>query len=657
MTTVDTTVRASEPSARISLRFAMYTALGLSLAALLIVGVVRSYAIEQAEASVKRHSGVVARSALAGALRAEDFTRTVGAERRAELDKIFRRRVLADGVVEAVFLAADGRITYATDVSRIGRRSQDASDVRRIFANDALHSRIETHSIDGGSQQVMKVFVPARFDGGRARGVLVLSHDWQPMLSSPRKVYIAVAVVLELVALALFALFFPVLRRVKKQLQDHARATEELAMHDSVTGLPSRLLFDDRAEQALLRSARSGEGVALTLIHLDRLQDINDTLGPERGDALLRELTERLSSAVRAGDTLARLKDAQFGVIATDAAEDDLTMIAERIVAVLNRPFFIEGVELDMNPRLGIARYPRDADDVRGLVLRAEMAMYSAREADGRYALYQPELEKGQKVSRLRGAIEAGELLLDFQPKFDLRSGAIVSAEALVRWRHPDRGLLSPDEFLADASEARQTPALTRWVLDSALRDCRAWHDHGWRLPVAVNVDARSLLDEAFVDEVELALNRTGLEPELLELEITEETLLNDPERVTAIVNRLSEYGVRVSLDEFGSGLASLAQLQGLHVHELKIDRALIARLGTDPTVKPTVGSILSLGKSLGLRVVAEGIETQAAARAVFAARCSFGQGFLLAEPVPHDEFMLVLEYTHQHESANVVTA
>ena len=333
----------------------------------------------------------------------------------------------------------------------------------------------------------------------------------------------------------------------------------------------------------------------------------------------------------------------------------------ERILAVIDRPFFLDGLELDVGASMGIALYPRDADDVPTLVLRADVALDNAKESSNRYAFYEPERDGSDPgrltlVSGLRAAIEADELTLDFLPTFDLRSGAIVSAEALVRWRHPDRGLLHPAHFLGTASEARQTPALTRWVLDSALRECRAWHDRGWRLPVAVNVDLRSLLDESFVDEIELALNRNGIESELLELEITEETLLTDPERVAAVVTRLSEYGVKVALDDFGSGLSSLAHLQGLPIDGLKIDRSLGARLGTDPTVKPIVGSILSLGNTLGLRVVATGIETRTALRAVAAAKCRFGQGFLLAEPLPSDEFMLVLDYTHQHKPDAVAT-
>lgn len=650
------------PLPRLSLRFAIYTAVGLSFAAAIIVLLVRSYTMDQAEASVKRHSSVVARATLAEELRVRDFTKPVGAKRRAALDRIFRDRVLSDGIVEAVFLAPDGRVTYATNPSRIGRRSQDAPEVRRIFGSPGLQSRLDTRDRKGRTQKVMKVFVPARFDGGPARGVLVLSHDWEPVLKSARRTYLAIAGVLELVLLALYISFFPVLRRVTKRLRDQLFEIEGRASHDRVTGLPSRVLFRDRAEQALLRAQRSGESVALMLIHLDRFKHIRDTLGHETGELLLRQLAERLSHALRASDSLARFGGAEFGVVAHGATADGLTMFAERIASVIERPHFLDAVELDAGASMGIAIYPRDADDVPTLVLRADIARDDAKSSNSRYAFYDPERDTSDAarltlVSALRAAIEADELTLDFQPTFDLGSGAIVSAEALVRWPHPDRGVLLPADFLGKASEARQTPALTRWVLESALRECGAWRDRGWRLPVAVNVDMRSLLDESFVDEVELALNRNGIEPELLELEITEEAVMTEPEKVAAVADRLSEYGVKLTLDDFGSGLASLPHLQGLPIHALKIDGSFVARLGADPTVKPIVGSILSLGNTLGLRVIAEGIETATALRAVAGAKCRFGQGFMLAEPLPSDEFMLVLEYTHQHDTAAAATA
>jgi diguanylate cyclase (GGDEF)-like protein len=642
---------------RLTFSFAIYTAVGLSFAAAVIVLFVRNGTLDQAEASVKGHSRVVARATLAEELRARDFTQPVDRKRRAQLDRIFRAPVLTEGIVDAVFIAPDGRVTYATNPARIGRRSRDAAEVRRAFGSNALRTRLDNHDSKSGTQKVMKVFVPARFDGGRARGVLVLTHDWEPVLRSARNTAIVIFVILELVLFVLYLAVLPVLLRVTRHLRDQVEQTEALALHDGVTGLPTMILFRDRVEQELLRAERSGDGVAVMLISLERMKHINETVGQETGDRLLFELAERVSGALRASDTFARLADDEFAAVVPGANEDELTMLAERTVAILERPFFLDALELDVDARVGIALYLHDAEDVSTLMLHADIALEDAKESHSRYAFYEPEREEAgdaplSLAGGLRAAIDADELLLDFQPTFDLRTGTVARAETLVRWRHPVRGLLQPADFLSEAGDARQTPALTRWVLDSALRECSAWQTKGWRFPVAVNVDMRSLLAESFVDEVELALNRSGVEPDLLELEIREEAVMAEPVVVRDVASRLSGFGVKLVLDGFGSGPASLASLQGLPIHALKIDRSLVARLGRDASVKPIVGSILSLGNTLGLAVVAQGIETPATLRSVFAAKCHFAQGFLLAEPLPADEFVRVLEYTRPHEPA-----
>jgi diguanylate cyclase (GGDEF)-like protein len=635
--------RAKSSLPRLSLRFAIYTAVGFSFAAAMIVLFVRSYTMEQAEGSVKRHSRVVARATLAEELRLDDFSRPVHARRRAELDRIFKGRVLSDGIVEAALVGRNGIVTYAADDALIGRPARQADELRRAYGSKALHSRIAERNRPNGSQKVMDVFIPVRFERGTQAGVFVLSHDWEPILKSARKAYLPIAGVLELVLLALYASFFPVLRRVTRRLRQQLDETEHQALHDSLTGLPNRLLFRDRVEQALLRAQRSGETVAVMLIDLDRFKEVNDTLGHESGDLLLRELGERLSSVLRSSDTFARLGGDEFGVVAPGAQEAALAQMVERILTAIERPFVLSGLELEVGASIGIALYPRDAGDVATLVRRADIAMYVAKNARSGYAFYEPERDESDAtrltiVSGLRAGIERDELLLHYQPKFDLATGEVDSVEALVRWDHPTRGLLEPAEFLGTAAETGLMPALTRWVLDSALRECARWSEGGRRLPVAVNVDVRSLLDDSFADEVALALTRAGIEPELLALEITEGTIMTEPDALAGVAIRLRELGVNLALDDFGSGFSSLSYLQRLPISELKIDRSFIAPLAEDRSVKPIVRSIVSLGRSLRLRVVAEGIETAEALGAVRTTKCPLGQGYELAVPLPADE-------------------
>jgi diguanylate cyclase (GGDEF)-like protein len=650
--------RARSSLPRLSLRFAIYTAVGFSFAAAMIVLFVRSYTMEQAEGSVKRHSRVIARATLAEELRPNDFARPVDATRRAQLDRIFRGRVLLDGVVEAVLVGRNGIVTYAADHKLIGRPARQADELRHALGSDVLQSRIGERERATGSQQVMEVFIPVRFERGVQAGMFVLSHDWEPILRSARKAYLPIAGVLELVLIALYVSFFPVLRRVTRRLRRQLDETEHQALHDSLTGLPNRLLFRDRVEQALLRAQRSGEAVAVMLIDLDRFKEVNDTLGHESGDLLLCELGERLSSALRSSDTFARLGGDEFGVVVPGAEETALVKVVERILVAIERPFILDGLELDVGASIGIALYPRDADDVATLVRRADIAMYVAKNTKSRYAFYEPERDESDAsrltiVSGLRAAIENDELLLHFQPKFELATGEIDSIEALVRWNHPTRGLLAPAEFIGTASETGLMPSLTHWVLESALRECRTWSERGRRLPVAVNVDIRSLVDDSFADEVALVLTRAGVEPEMLQLEITEATVMTEPETVADVAVRLRELGVHLALDDFGSGFSSLSYLQRLPISELKIDPSFIAPLASDPAAKPIVRSIVSLGRSLGLRVVAEGIETAKALRAVRATKCPLGQGYELAVPLPSDELWArITDDTGEREAA-----
>ena len=636
----DNANRARSSLPRLSLRFAIYTAVGFSFAAAMIVIFVRSYTMEQAEGSVQRQSRIVARATLAEELRPTDFAKPPAPERRRQLDKIFRGRVLSDGIVAAMLVGRDGVVTYASDHALIGSKTHDAATMRRALGGTVLYSRVGTRDHGGRKQKVMNVFVPVRFDRGGTSGVFVLSHDWEPILASARKAYLPIAGVLELVLLALYISFFPVLRRVTKRLRRQLDETEHQALHDSLTGLPNRLLFRDRVEQALLRAQRTNESVAVMLIDLDRFKEVNDTLGHESGDLLLRELGERLSSVLRSSDTFARLGGDEFGVVAPNAEPTALVQVVERILAAIELPFRLGDLDVDVGASVGIALYPGDADDVATLVRRADIAMYDAKNSKSRYAFYVPERDESDAnrltiVSGLRAAIERDELLLHFQPKFDLVTGEIDSAEALVRWEHPTRGLLAPDDFIATAADTGLMPSLTRWVLDSALRECASWREHGRRLPVAINVDVRSLLDESFADEVALALTRHGIEPELLELEITEGTVMTEPDTVAGVAARLRELGVKLALDDFGSGFSSLAYLQRLPINELKIDGSFIAALGTDPSVKPIVRSIISLGRALGLRVVAEGIETREQCDVVRELGCDVGQGYWFGRPRP----------------------
>ncbi|MDQ3982372.1 MAG: EAL domain-containing protein, partial [Actinomycetota bacterium] len=650
--------RGSEPSPpdpparpklpRLTLRFAVYTAIGLAFATASIVLLVRSYATSQAEEGVRYHARFVAEVALGDRLHPSDFAGPVSAERRATLDRLFNSRVVLEQAVRATLYAPDGTVTYATDRSLIGTRDADGSFLREALSGTLVRSKVadlRTRDADE-SRKVLKVLVPVRFQRSDAVGAFALYHDYAPIARTARHAFLPIAGVLELVLLSLYISLFPILRRVTDSLRRQLQEIEHVALHDSLTGLPNRRLFRDRVEQALLAAKRSGNSVAVMLIDLDRFKEINDTLGHQSVDVLLRELGARLRGLLREPATFARLGGDEFGVVLPQDPEVRVAEVFERIRTALEQPFVVHGLSLGVEASVGVAVFPRDGEDVDTLIKHADVAMYVAKEAHSGVELYEAERDSNDAsrlplASQLRAAIQGDELLLHFQPKVALVDGRIESVEALVRWQHPDRGLLSPSEFIALADETGLMKQLTAHVLDAALRQCRRWDDDGLAVRVAVNLDMRTLLDLRFPLDVDTLLRKWELDPGRLELEITEGTIMLDPVRVKQIATRLSALGVQLTIDDFGTGYSSLAYLHTLPVNEIKIYKCFLRNISDDASGAAIVRSIIDLGRNLGLRVVAEGVETTNALELLDEYGCGFAQGFLLAPPMDAAELAL----------------
>jgi diguanylate cyclase (GGDEF)-like protein len=633
---------------RLTVRFAVYTALGLAFATASIVLLVRSHATSQAEESVRRHARFVAEVALRDRLAPSDFDGAVVGERRAVLDRIFRDRVILDGAVEAMLYAPDGTIAYATDHTLIGTRRADDSLLQEALRGTFVRSGVGELPARGErtSSKVLRVFVPVRFGRSAPVGAFVLYHDYGPIARTARDAFLPIAAVLELVLLSLYVSLFPILRRVTESLRRQLHEIEHLALHDSLTGLPNRRLFRDRVEQALLWAKRSGNRVAVLIIDLDRFKEINDTLGHQSGDDLLRELGVRLRALLRESDTFARLGGDEFGVVLPHDREARVVEVIERIRAALEEPFVLQGLSLGIDASIGVSVFPRDGEDVETLMKRADVAMYVAKEACSGVEVYEAERDSNDAgrlalAGELRAAIQGDGLLLHFQPKVSLASADVESVEALVRWRHPERGILPASEFVPLADQSGLIKPLTAYVLDAALRQCRSWADDDVDVRVAVNVDMRTLLDLRFPEEVETVLRKYELDPGRLELEITEGTIMADPIRVKQIAARLSKLGVQLAIDDFGTGYSSLAYLHTLPVNEIKIDKRFLQNIADDASGAAIVRSIVGLGRNLGLRVVAEGVETTKALELVGGYGCGFAQGFLLAPPTEAAELAL----------------
>jgi diguanylate cyclase (GGDEF)-like protein/PAS domain S-box-containing protein len=434
------------------------------------------------------------------------------------------------------------------------------------------------------------------------------------------------------------------------------RLTEErirhMAHHDALTQLPNRTLLHDRLEHAIARARRAGESVALLFIDLDRFKTINDSLGHPVGDRLLQAVAARLLDCTRGADTVARIGGDEF-VLLLEALErpEAARHVARKVLESLAEPVELGGHRLQVTPSIGICTFPADGEDVDTLMRNADTAMYHAKQA-GRntYQFFTAAMTEAVQrrlrlESDLRAALERDEFVVHFQPQLDLRSGAIVGFEALVRWRHPQRGMVPPAEFIPVAEEAGLIGAIGERVLRRACAQASAWRRAGHdRLQLAVNCSARQFQDERFVARVESILLEAGLPAARLELEITESIVMRRTEDVNARLLELERMGVRISIDDFGTGYSSLSYLKRLSIHQLKIDRSFVRDIGTDPDDAAIVNAIIAIAHTLGLKVVAEGVETPGQLAYLRAAGCDLGQGYLFSAPLPAEEVGRLLD-------------
>jgi diguanylate cyclase (GGDEF)-like protein len=422
-----------------------------------------------------------------------------------------------------------------------------------------------------------------------------------------------------------------------------AVAKEHQALHDTLTGLPNRELFGDRIEHAIRLAARSEEQSIVMLMDLDHFKEINDTLGHHHGDRLLEEVARRLEDSLRGSDTVARLGGDEFGILLPRVARPgDAALVAQQILSRLREPYVVDDLTLEIDASIGIAVHPLHGDDVETLLQRADIAMYSAKNAGRGYAMFEPALDRHSPrrlalAGALRSAIHNGEITLYYQPKADLHTGRVVGVEALARWDHPTLGLLGPTEFVPIAEQTGLITPLTSFVLDAALRQLRAWRDAGLDLSVAVNLSARSFLDTQLGVEIPRMLRRWDVDAKLLELEITESMLMADPARAEATLERLSQIGLTLSVDDFGTGYSSLANLKRLPVDAIKIDKSFVIEMAVDVSDAAIVHSTIDLAHNLGLRVVAEGVESEGAWHRLAKLGCDFAQGYHLSRPLPPD--------------------
>jgi diguanylate cyclase (GGDEF)-like protein/PAS domain S-box-containing protein len=419
-------------------------------------------------------------------------------------------------------------------------------------------------------------------------------------------------------------------------------ALEHQALHDALTGLPNRTLLRDRLEQAIRQGRRDRSSFALLLLDLDRFKEVNDALGHHAGDQLLQEVARRISGALRESDTVARLGGDEFAVICAGASPEVASTTVARIQSALSRSFTLDGLRIGIAASIGIAYYPDHGEDASTLLRRADIAMYAAKRTVNRSRVYSPECEqitpvRLSLVADLRHAIQNDQLVLHYQPKVNLRTRQVEAVEALVRWRHPERGLLQPDEFIPVAEATGLIEPLSKWVINTALRQCGAWQSEGLDgLRVAVNLPVGSLTNLDLSRVVSTLAVEAEVGPSRLIVEITEGSLMEDSEHTVETLRKLHELGVSVAIDDFGTGYSSLAYLKQLPVDEIKIDRSFVLEMTQIGSV--IIRSIVDLAQKLGLSVTAEGVEDETTLEALTTMGCDMAQGYHLSLPLPGEE-------------------
>jgi diguanylate cyclase (GGDEF)-like protein/PAS domain S-box-containing protein len=436
-------------------------------------------------------------------------------------------------------------------------------------------------------------------------------------------------------------------------LREHALCTEiaRLARQDALTGLPNRALLHDRLAIAIASASRHGTKLGVAFLDLDRFKHVNDSLGHSAGDGLLQSVAGRLTVGVRRTDTVSRQGGDEFVILLSDVKQrEDLANTALKIMAAISAPHRVGNHELHVTASVGIAVYPDDGTDGETLIKNADIAMYHAKD-HGRdnYQFFTPEMnahvvERRTIEGSLRQALNRREFLLHYQPKIDLATGAMSGAEALIRWHHPERGLVSPQAFVPIAEENGLIVPIGKWVLREACRQARAWQDAGLRpVPVAVNISAVEFRGKGFVDGVRRILEETGLDPRMLEMELTESVLMHSVASTAEMLRELKAMGVRLAVDDFGTGYSSLSHLMQFPIDALKVDRSFVREIAAESDTSPIITAVIAMGRSLNQRVIAEGVETEGQLAFLQSQHCEEGQGFHFSRPLPAEQFAALL--------------
>jgi diguanylate cyclase (GGDEF)-like protein len=435
------------------------------------------------------------------------------------------------------------------------------------------------------------------------------------------------------------ALIFDQTQELRNRAEDLEKQANYAVTHDALTDLPNRGLFYDRVEQAILSANNQNRLLALLLIEIANYKEVYDTLGRTSSDQIIKQISSRLQGVVLGADSVARIDGNIFSILVSDLTDGkEMDLLAEHIQKVLESAFVVERLSVGVHANIGIVHFPQHGEDVDTLVQKAGVALFMASSSNEGYAVYEPSFDEHSPrrltlMSELRHAIERDQLELYYQPKVSIQDEVLYGAEALVRWHHPKHGFISPDEFIPMAERTRMITQLTLWVLKEAFKHCAAWRKQGKKLTISVNLSAKDLHDPSLPDLIAGVAVSTGIKPEWVILEITESSIMTDPELTLEVIDRLSEMGYQLSIDDFGTGYSSLAYLKQMPLTELKIDRSFVQDILVSENDDVIVNATINLAHNLGFHVTAEGVETEEIMDKLKTYGCDIAQGYYLSKP------------------------
>src|SRR3954471_7090397 len=643
-----------------------------SLIPMIVVGLVLSTTLKSTIrkheiSSARQDAQVVAYVAVQNVLGSDDLSRGLTGTQQSALDRALNQVQGGTQVERTILRNREGRIVYADDHSLVGKLQPGGGEVRSALNGDIV-SRVAAGGQLGDSNdtgQMLDVYLPGRASSAETpAGTVELWLPYAPI--SARVTSAAHTFYAYLVIGLLFAwgLLIAIVSAASQRLRRQAAEKEEQAMSDALTGLPNRTLFQNLVQRTISSAGRRKKMAAVMLMDLDRFKDVNDTLGHHNGDLLLQRIGSRLHSVLRGGETVARLGGDEFAILLPDVADRQAVVpVVRRVLKVLEEPVVVGGLALQVEASIGIALFPEHGKTVDAVLRAADVAMYVTKEARSGYEFYDAAAHEHRHdagrlalIGELRRAMDETELVLYYQPKIDLATGQAKGVEALARWQHPERGLLSPDEFIPLAERSNLLRPMTLFLIDTALRQANAWRSKGIEISVAVNLSMQNMLDLRLPNDLARLLTSWRLPAGSLELEITESTIMADHRRAQTILSRLSKMGVRLSIDDFGTGYSSLAYLQELPVDAIKIDKSFVMEMHQDAGNATIVQSTIDLGHNLGLEVVAEGVESAESYSTLARLGCDYAQGFFLSKPLSPDKMSIWLEVfmgvSDEHELA-----